>query len=44
MKLSDRLNAAVHPVFMRRVMKANDKKSKKVEKKHPELFRAVDGE
>ena len=44
MKLSDKLNAAVHPVFMRRVMKAYDKKSKKVEKKHPELFRAVDGD
>ena len=42
MKLSCMINKLVHPYMVRRVMHAYDKKSKRVERVHPELFRPVD--
>lgn len=42
MKFTDRVNAAVHPLMTRYVMHQYAKKSARVEKKHPELFRPVD--
>lgn len=44
MKLSDRLNAKLHELMTAYVMRQYDKKSKRVEKKHPELFMAVNAE
>lgn len=44
MKLSDKINATIHPWMIRYVMRAYDRKSKRVEKTHPELFRPVDAE
>ena len=44
MKLSDRLNAQLHELMTAYVMRQYDKKSKRVEKKHPELFKAVNVE
>ena len=42
MKLTDRLNKFIHPWMAKRVMRAYDKKSRRVEITHPELFKHVD--
>lgn len=42
MRLSEKLNRAVHKLMVKYVMRQYDKKSKRVEKKHPELFKPVD--
>ncbi len=42
MRISEKINETMHPLMAKRVMRAYDRKSKKVEKKHPELFRPVD--
>ena len=42
MKLTDKLNGWLHPVMAKRVMRAYDKKSRRVEITHPELFKHVD--
>ena len=44
MKLTKRINRLLHPLMVRYVMRAYDRKSKRVERKHPELFRPVDAE
>ena len=44
MKLSNKINAIIHPLMVKRVMRAYAKKSRRVEKKHPELFKPVDPE
>ena len=44
MRLSDKLNIVLHRLFTAYVMRAYAKKSKRVEAKHPELFKAVDPE
>ena len=44
MKLMDRINTYVHPLMVKYVKRAYDRKSKRVEKKHPELFVPVDAE
>lgn len=44
MKISDRVNALLHGLMTCYVMRAYAKKSRRVEKKHPELFRPVDAE
>lgn len=44
MKFSDRINAFLHPLMIRYVMRTYAKKSMRVEMKHPELFRPVDKE
>ncbi len=44
MKFSDKLNACVHPLFVRYVLRAYRRKSERVEREHPELFRAVSPE
>lgn len=41
-KIRDGLNEALHRMMAGRVMRAYTRKSKAVEKKHPELFRSVD--
>lgn len=42
MKFSNRLNAIMHPFMTRYVMMSYDRKSRRVERKHPELFAPVD--
>ena len=42
MKLTERINCRLHPVMIKYVMRAYDRKSKRVETKHPELFKPVD--
>ena len=42
MRISKKINTVLHSLMTKRVMRAYDKKSKKVEKKHPKLFRPVD--
>lgn len=44
MKTSDRINSFLHGLMISYVMRAYARKSRRVEKKHPELFRPVDGE
>lgn len=44
MKLSHRLNMMLHPLMVKYVMHQYAKKSRRVERKHPELFRPVDNE
>ena len=44
MKLSDRVNAAVHPLMVRRMMWTYQKKMERVKKWHPELFSPIDSE
>lgn len=44
MKLSDKVNRWLHPLMIRYVMRVYDRKSKRVEKKHPELFQPVSEE
>ena len=44
MKLSDRINHWVHPLFRRYVLNAYLRKSKGVEREHPELFKPVSPE
>ena len=44
MKLSDKINSILHRMMICYVMRAYAKKSKRVEKKHPELFRQVDAD
>ena len=42
MSLSVKINQKLHGLMTRYVLRAYAKKSKRVEKKHPELFRPVD--
>lgn len=44
MRLTDYINSLVHPVMVWRVMHAYAKKSRRVERKYPNLFRPVDTE
>ena len=44
MKLSHSLNMMLHPLMVKYVMHQYAKKSRRVERKHPELFKAVDNE
>lgn len=44
MKVTDKLNRAVHPMMIKYVMRQYHRKSKRVERKHPGLFKVVDGE
>lgn len=44
MGIKQKMNGALHALMARRVMKAYARKSKKVERLHPELFRPVDAE
>ena len=44
MKLTDRINAKLHPLMIKYVMRSYDKKSRRVEESHPELFKPVDAE
>lgn len=41
MRVIERVNRVLHALMCRRVMKTYDRKSKRVEKKHPGLFKAV---
>ena len=41
MKLTDRINKLTHPLFVRYVLRAYRRKSKRVEMEHPELFKPV---
>ena len=42
MKLSDRINAAIHPFIVRRVCSTYRKKMRLVRSWHPELFKSID--
>ena len=42
MRMIDSFNSSFHNVMAARLLRAYAKKSKRVEKKHPELFRPVD--
>lgn len=44
MKLTNRIDKVLHPLMVKYVMRAYDRKSKRVEHKHPELFKPVDSE
>lgn len=44
MRIIERVNSLLHRLMTRRVMRAYDRKSKRVEKKHPELFKPVNPE
>lgn len=44
MRITDKINTLIHPWMTSYVMRAYARKSKKVEKKHPELFNIVDKE
>ncbi len=41
MKPSDRFNRLIHPLFVRYVLRAYRRKSERVEREHPELFKPV---
>lgn len=43
MRISKKINSILHRLMVRYVMRAYARKSKRVEKKHPELFDPVDG-
>ena len=44
MRTSERVNNVLHPLMVRYVLRTFNRKSRCVEKKYPELFRAVDAE
>lgn len=41
MKASDKFNARIHPLFVKYVLRAYRRKSERVEREHPELFKPV---